>query len=411
MLSVNLAEMYTMLSSSPKHDRLRLPALLAALLTAAPAGAAISDTIHPYLAVSRAYDDNLFRLGENAPGFDGQRSDTSVRTQYGIVFDRLFSRQRLTGQIKRSNVKYDHFDQLDHDGKDYLADLEWHIGNHLEGHVGGSYAQTLTSFNDFHVAQRNLRVQKREYVDGAWRFHPSYRVRAAFGQTRTSYDLPAQRFNDRTEDQVDVGFDYLPSTGSRFGLQLSRLKGGYPNERLFNNVPVDDSYTQNELKANIYWVFSATSQFQMLAGWAERKHGFFTERDNSGVRGRAVMNWSMLRKLRMTASGWREFAPVESNVINNSINKGASLSAVWDISAKVNANASVRREKRDFSTLAGRIAPDDLHDTTRTESLGLSYAPMTSVQLSASLFHEARGGNFSTNYRTNGATVSASIQF
>lgn len=402
-----------MLSSPPRRGgaRLTLPALLAAALCAGPAAAAISDTVHPYLAVSRSYDDNLFRLGKDTPGFDGKRSDSSTLTQYGVVFDLPVSRQRLTGRLKKSKVKFDHFTELDYDGKDYLADLEWHIGNHLEGHVGASYAQTLTSFNDFHVAQRNLRVQRREFVDGAWRFHPSYRVRAAFSQHKTTYDLPAQRFNDRTEDQADIGFDYLPPSGSRFGLQISRLKGIYPNHRLLGGTPIDDGYTQNEVKANVYWVFSATSQFQMLAGWAERKHSFFTERDTSGLNGRAVMNWSMLRKLRMTASVWREFAPVESNFVNNSINKGGSFNAVWDISAKVNANASVRREKRDFSTLAGRIAAPDLHDTTRTESLGLTYAPIPSVQLTAGLFHEVRGGNSSTNYRTNGATVSASVQF
>ncbi|SFU66752.1 XrtB/PEP-CTERM-associated polysaccharide biosynthesis outer membrane protein EpsL [Pseudoduganella namucuonensis] len=394
------------MTSPRKHLLLMLGAL-----AVIPAEAAISDTIHPFLGVTRAYDDNLFRLDDRGSGLGGKRSDSFTRTQIGLLFDRPIGRQRLTGQFKESRVKFDHFSQLDYDGKDYLADLEWHIGNHLEGHLGGSYAQTLTSFNDFHTAERNLRKQRREYVDGAWRFHPSYRVRAAASSQKSTYDLPLMQYNNRTEDQVDVGFDYLPPSGSRFGLQASRIKGKYPNRRFLGGEAIDDSYTQDELKANVYWLFSATTQFQMLAGWAERKHNFYTERDTSGLNGRAVMSWSMLRKLKMQASAWREFAAVESNFINNSVNKGASFNTTWEISAKTVATAAVRREKRDFSTLEGRIAAPNLHDKTRNLSLGLTWAPTLSSQVSANVFREVRGGNASTNYRTNGAALSASIQF
>ncbi|MBY0242770.1 MAG: outer membrane beta-barrel protein, partial [Burkholderiaceae bacterium] len=379
------------------------------VLPAVPAQAMLSDTIHPYLAVARSHDSNLFRLDERA--VIAQRGDDLTRTQLGVLVDLPLGRQRLTGHIKRSKVSFSRYTQLDYDGKDYAADLEWHIGNHLEGHVGATYAQTLTSFNDFHTAERNLRVQRRDYVDGAWRFHPSYRVRVAASRNQSTYDLPLQRYNNRTEDQLDAGFDYLPPSGSRFGVQASRIDGRYPNHRSMGGMLIDDSYTQHELKANVSWLFSATSQFQMLAGWAERKHSLFTERDTSGLNGRATMHWSMLRKLKMSASAWREFAAVESNLINNSINKGVSLNATWELTSKVAATAMVRREKRDFSTLEGRLAAPNLFDKTRIATVGLSWAPTLSSQLSVHAFHEVRSGNASTNYRANGAAVSASIQF
>lgn len=380
-----------------------------AVLPAVPAHAMLSDTIHPYLAVARSHDSNLFRLDDRA--VIAQRGDDVTRTQFGVLVDMPLGRQRLTAHIKRSKVTFSRYTQLDYDGKDYAADLEWHIGNHLEGHVGATYAQTLTSFNDFHTAERNLRVQRRDYVDGAWRFHPSYRVRVAASRNKSTYDLPLQRYNNRTEDQLDAGFDYLPPSGSRFGVQASRIDGRYPNHRSMGGMLIDDSYTQHELKANVSWLFSATSQFQMLAGWAERKHSLFTERDTSGLNGRATMQWSMLRKLTMSASAWREFAAVESNLINNSINKGASVNATWELTSKVAATAMVRREQRDFSTLEGRLAAPNLRDTTRIATLGLSWAPTRSSQLSVHAFHEVRSGNASTNYRANGAAVSASIQF
>lgn len=382
---------------------------LGATMPTLSAQAALSDTIHPYLSVARSHDSNLFRLDDLA--VVPQRGDDITSTQFGVLVDMPISRQHLTAQLKRSRVKFAHYSQLDYSGKDYAADLEWHIGNHLEGHLGGTYAQTLTSFSDFHSAERNLRVQRRDYADGAWRFHPSYRVRVAASSNKSTYDLPIQQYNNRTEDQVDVGFDYLPASGSRFGVQASRIEGKYPNHRSLGGVLIDDSYTQHELKANVYWLFSATSQFQMLAGWAQRKHSFFPERDTSGLNGSATMNWSMLRKLKMSAAAWRQFAAVESNLVNNSINTGVSLNATWEISAKLAATAMVRREKRDFSTLEGRLAAPNLSDTSRNASVGLTWAPTPASQLSVNAFHEVRSGNASTNYRANGAGINASIQF
>ena len=122
--------------SGLQHNRLAsvLARILPATLLAAggatcslPAGAAISDTISPFIATSYSYDDNLFRLDDNVPGFDGQRSDTSRQVQAGFLINRPIGRQLLTGQVKWSRVYFDHFDQLDYTGKDYLADLEWHI--------------------------------------------------------------------------------------------------------------------------------------------------------------------------------------------------------------------------------------------------------------------------------------------
>lgn len=385
---------------------------MAVAITTAMAGAAhaaISDTIHPVVAVTRSHDDNLFRLDDSTP--IGQRSDNITSTDLGVLLDLPISRQRLTAQAKASRVKFDHYDQLDYSGKDVAADLEWHVGNHLEGHAGASYAQTLTSFIDNHALERNLRVQRRSHVDGGWRFHPSYRVRAAASRQKSSYDLLSQQYNNRTEDQFDLGFDYLPASGSRFGVQASRVRGKYPNHRTLGGAAIDDSYTQHELKANVLWAFSATSQFTMLAGWAERKHPFFTERDTSGLNGRASMNWSMLRKLTMSASTWREFAAVESTVFNNSINKGVSLNAGWDVSSKVSATASVRREKRDFSTLEGRLAAPGLHDTTRNAALGLAWTPLPALRLTSNLFHEVRSGNATSHYRANGLAAGASFQF
>jgi exopolysaccharide biosynthesis operon protein EpsL len=389
-----------------------LPVACAAALYCGGAVAEISDTIHPFVALGYTYDDNLLRLPENYPV--DQRSDTARQAQAGIVVERDISRQRLTASAKVSRVTFDHYSQLDYNGKDFKADLAWQLGNRFSGNVGGSYVETLTPFTDYNSDERNLRTSRREYVSGKWRFHPSWQVRAGFTRSEHEYELLAQRVNNRTEDVAEVGGDYLASSGSQIGLVARRLKGSYDNPRMVGGTNLNDNYTQDELKANINWRFSGVTYIQVLAGYAKRKHDRFTTRDTSGANGRASVTWAPLGKVKFTGEVWREFAAVESFIVSNSLNKGGSIGATWDVSAKVQATASVRRETRDFEQFPGIGFTGDSSDRSNSGQLGLTYAPTLRTQLSVSAFREKRHGSplaGTNDYRANGVSINGSVQF
>lgn len=392
-----------------------LPLALLTALAQGMAGAAISDTVHPVVSVGYTHDNNLLRLPDNAPGFEGQRGDTIRQLQAGLVLERPIGRQLLTASGKVSRVTFNHYSQLDYNGKDLAADLAWQLGNHWDGHVGATYSQTLTPFTDFHSNELNLRTQRRQYADAGWRFHPSWRLRTGFSRYTYHYDLAVQSIYNRTEDVAEAGVDYLAASGSRVGVVARKLKGRYKNERRISDVRFADGWDQDELKANVYWKASGVTQVTLLAGWARRTHEFLPQRDASGVNGRIKVDWQPLGKLRLTAEGWREFSAVDNVFVNSSLNRGASVSAVWDLSAKLQATASVRRETRKFEGGIGSIllgqAPTD---TTRGANVGLLYAPIQSLQLSVSAFRDQRNGApliGSGNYRANGVSVMANAQF
>ncbi|KAB8041510.1 hypothetical protein GCM43_18675 [Janthinobacterium aquaticum] len=387
---------------------------VAGTLSSTAALADISDTIKPFVATAYSYDDNLLRLPDEVPGFDGPRSDTSRMLQAGFLFNRPIGRQILTGQAKWSKVTFNRFSQFDYDGKDFLADLEWHIGNHLEGHAGASYSQTLTPFSDFQSNQRNLRTERREYVDGNWRFHPSWRVRSGVARDRYSYDLPAQAFSNWTEDSVELGLDYLAPSDSRIGLQLRQLDGQYPNRNDTTAAIYGNGYRQDEIKANIYWNLSGITQIEFLGGWVRHRNKIVSGRDSSGKNGRLSIYWQPLGKVRFTGVLWREFGSVDNSLVTSSLNTGASLGSVWTISSKLRAEAQLRRERRDFSAVSGLVLPGDGRDTTDTASLGLTWAPHPKVQLGVRAFRDRRSGVAivdSSNYRAKGVSFNGSIQF
>ena len=397
-----------------------LAALLATLCTI-PAGAAPDPiaagpfgSFHPYLAVGYFHDDNLFRIAEDRPAFDGQRGDSARYATGGLYFDKMMSRQKIYLQGKLTKVKFSHFKQLDYDGKDLLGLWDWQLGNVFSGSAGASYEQTLAPYIDFRSNERNLRKHKRQHADGAWKLHPSWQVRAGAARDKYNYELAAQRFNNRTEDMAEAGFDYTPRSGSTAGLVLRRIKGKYSNKRMLGGAPLNDDFTQDELKARVNWKVTGITSIQVLAGYAKRKHAVLGPRNAKGLNGRVSASLNPRKKLRVNAAAWREFAPIESNLVTYSLNRGASVGASWDATAKLRVDAALSKERRNYDGRLLANAPPDIRDRITTASLGATWQARPSMQVNTSYAHQRRkGADFLGNgsFKANTVSITASAQF
>jgi exopolysaccharide biosynthesis operon protein EpsL len=410
-----------MLTSKPRNRvtgnqggalrRRHLAAVLLALGGAAgPAWADLSDTFHPFAAVQYSYDSNLLRLSDSA---QGDLSDRSRATIVGLSFDRKLGLQDFTGSAKVTHVRFDRFDELNYNGKDLAFDWNWRVGAHLDGHLGGTYVESLNSFNDFHTSQRNLRTQRGEYGEARWTFHPSWRVRGRVARDKFDYDLPSQRVLNRTEDVELVGLDYLAASGNTIGLQASERKGKYDQPRRVGNVLLEEGYTQRDLRLKVLWNLNGVTQLQFLGGRAKREHDMGSLRDASGTNGRVDVTWQPTGTVRLTASAWREFTPFEGSVASYSLNKGVGANARWAISSKIDATAGYNRVRRDFEGQQVLGVPLDSSDSARSANLGLNYSPARFVTLSANLFREKRTAArfITTGYSANGGSLSANLQF
>jgi exopolysaccharide biosynthesis operon protein EpsL len=403
--------------SANPNNQMRRPYPLCLLISAmfsVPAAAAPNDALQLYGALGYTHDDNLLRVPEGQPAFDNTLGDSWVQAEGGLIFDKTFSRQKLFAQAKLSKVKFNHFKQLDYSGEDLQARWNWQIGNRLEGKAGASYAQTLAPYTDFRSSERNLRQQRRGFVDGAWRFHPRWQVRGGAQRDKFTYEALSQRFNERTEDAVEAGFDYLAPSGSTAGLVARRLKGKYPNRRPIGPIFIDDSYDQDELKARIHWSASGVTTLELLGGWVKRKQASSSERDTSGVNGKLSASYMPRGKLSINAAVWRDFAPLESTLVSYTLNKGASVGAAWDASAKVRVEGTAIYERRDYTA---RLVPNSrpgLDDAVRSATLRATYTPARALQLSTAYSHQARSGSAFLGiggFSSNSISVSAIAQF
>jgi exopolysaccharide biosynthesis operon protein EpsL len=385
-------------------------------LFSVPALAELSDTLHPFVSASINHDDNLFRLSDDRLRLIDGGADTYRSVIGGLNFKRPVERQLFSGTAKFSRVNFDRNSQLDYTGKDLSGEWRWFLAAHFDGHIGGSYKQVLASFSDFHSDQLNVRVTKTQYADGTWRFHPSWQLRTGYTNDRYTYDLVSERNNDRTEEAGMAGVDYLAASGSTIGFQFRRLKGSYPYQQSLG-AGFDNGYVQQEEKINILWLATGSTQVMFLGGWVQRKHNFQADRDDIGTNGRLIVNWAPVERVNLVAQTWREFGAIEGALVNSALSKGASGGATWDFSAKIQAVANLKHEKREFTPFSGAgvlLSSASLSDSSNLASVGLVYKPLRSISLQASAFRDRRSGSAAAgtnSYKANGASFNASVQF
>lgn len=389
-------------------------ALLFGVVFALPTLAGPGDALHVVGSLTYAHDDNLLRVPDGSPGFDNTREDSWWTREAGLLFDKTWGRQRLSAVAKLSKSDFDHFRQLDYDGKDVQATWYWQLGKHLEGRAGATYQQVLAPYTDILSSERNLRKSRSWYVDGSWRFHADWQARAGFQRDRYEYDLLSQRFNNRTEDASELELDYLARSDSTVGLVARRVRGSYPYPRPVGLFGLNDDFTQDELKVRVKWLVSGATTLDALVGRTRREQPSFGAGSTSGVAGRIKATWQPRGKIVYNAAVWRDFAPLESTVVSTTLNKGASIGAEWNVTAKIKVDADVVAERRNYNARTGVAVAGDLRDSIRSASLRATWSPRPTIQVAAGYAHQARSGSLTLgtgSFTSNSVTLSASAQF
>lgn len=379
---------------------------------AAPDDALRREGVRLLGGIGWAHDDNLLRVADDAQPFGGRRGDSYRTLDAGVAYDKTISRQRIAATARVSQVRFDHFDQLDYDGRDLQASWLWEAGTRLEGRAEALYVKTLAPYTDFDSDARNLRRQRRQFIDAGVKLHPGWKLRVGALRDKFTYELPVQRYNDRTEKSYEAELSYTPRSGSSVGIVVRRIKGAYPNRRPYAGGVLFDDFTQDELKARIEWLASGSTTVQALAGHVRREQPSYGAGSTSGLNGRITVLYSPRGKIGYGAAVWREFTPIESPGVSTTLNKGASVRATWDATDRIEVEASATYEKRDYTARAVLAGATGLSDAIRSASVRALWQVRPKVQVVASYAYQARSGSpvlgtgrFDANVMQVGANV------
>ena len=376
-------------------------------LSASFASAIVGDPVRPFAEISYAHETNLLRAAPTQLHGDSG-ADSYRRVDAGVVLDKSFGRQHVSGNFKLSRTLFEKFTGLDNQAKDLQATWNWQVGNDVEGNLGAQYTQGLAPFSEFRSNVRNLRTQKNSFVDAKWRVYSNWSLHAGVTHQSLAYDFFRQQIGNRNEDAQEIGLDYLPASGSSIGVVFRRTRDSYPVQQQLGTLVVANSYRQNDYKLKADWIVSGKSRLQFLGGVVQRDYDVFQSRNKTAPSVRITDIWQPTNKIKLVLAAYHEISPSDDLTVNYSVNNGVSLATSWDVLAKVRLDALLRRENRDFNAASAFSAasPSNRLEKSRFGSVQLTWSPRQDVQLTTSLFRDDLDATFAQRaYRAAGAVV------
>jgi exopolysaccharide biosynthesis operon protein EpsL len=375
--------------------------------------AAFGKLIQPFGSYGFTADDNMLRIrdGMNPAPLLGTSNlfDISHRFTGGVMFEKEVGRQRLNANVNWSHTRFEKFDQMNNNLKNFSGSWHWFLGNRLEGNMGASYVQSLAPFL-FQPGVKNVRTEQTEFFNASWSLHPRWRLNGAYTRNDLNSNSPNLRFLNRTEDRFEGGMDFVTSGKNTIGVLFRGIIGDFPVRVLAADGSLtDNSYHQKEALAKINWAVTAKSNLYGTGGWVERTNASFSARDFNGFNARLAYSWQPTDRIGLSLSGWRETAALQMLTASFSLNTGGSFTPHWDITRKVRLQGdfSYQHLKFDnFSIFTDSFSPIGTHNTFRNATVRLTYTPYPGLQLMASVYHnDLQTNNKLGGFNANGANI------
>lgn len=387
--------------------------ILSLLFSSTASAAVFGKLIQPYGSYNFTADDNILRIrdGMNPLPLLGTNNlfDISHRFTGGVLLGKEIGRQQFNANLSWTHTRFERFDQMNNNLKNFSGGWRWFLGNRLEGNMGASYVQSLAPFL-FQPGVKNIRTEQTEFINANWSIHPRWRLNGSY----THYDLnsnsPSLRFLNRTEDRFEGGIDFVTSGRNTIGVLFRDTIGDFPVlVHTANGSFTDNSYNQKEALAKINWAVSAKSNLFGTGGWVERTNASFKAHDFSGFNARMTYSWQPTGKIGLSVSGWRETAAMLMLTASFSLNTGVSVAPYWEITRKVRLEGdfSYQHMKFDrFLSLTDNALTLGTNNTFRNATVKLIYVPYPGLQLMTSAYHnDLQTNNPFGGFNANGVNV------
>lgn len=372
-----------------------LAALLTMLGLHQSAYAIEGDVFRPYVNLSYTYDDNARRFSDKARAVQvtgrENMADTIMVGGVGIIIDKKISRQGILLDLNINETKYDRNSELNNTGKKFFGKWDWVLGNYWRGNLQFNHREQMVPFADFRGTGLNIVTEDSAGFDAIRRLHPRWQVRAGVKQYEVEYSSEFQRSANLKELSQELALDYLAQSGDTIGIVYRHADGDRPIRETAGALQIDNSYTEDSLKANVDWNFSAKTRLRFLGGYVERKHDELSYRDFQGWNARANAYWLATGKTTFNMGVWRE-ANAQSFVTSSyTLNKGATAGVMWSATSKISLQGSYLYEQMEFAgETVGSIVGLNREDIRRTSSINLLYKPTLNWQVNTFLNHTTR---------------------
>jgi hypothetical protein len=324
-------------------------------------------------------DSNVFRDPS------GEESDTIARLGAGgRSLTRIVGRQRLLLEGFGEYHDYADFSELDHFAYGLRADWLWEIGNQTDGVVGYARSKRLIDLGEVDTPTREMITEERAVVDGGYRFHPNWRIFAAFAHERSKRDFDEIEWLNATS--FTTSLTYRTPLASEVGALVRATRGEARVEvpvSATDEVSLIDDYDEMEVAATLNYALGAQLRIAGRIGYLERNYENIPARDFDGTSYRLTADWLPTQKLIFTLEGYR-FPQSSSDITaTHVLREGAVFGVSWAATFKLVFTARYIDERRryvgDLDALRAGILQRD--DTLRFWRFGVGWEPQRHLQV------------------------------
>lgn len=401
---------------------LRTLALVCATVAGAPLAQAQTSPYYLGLNENIAYDSNLFRLADGAatPSTVQSKSDTVLVTSLVGGVDEPIGRQRVTGSLALRDYRYTQNSDLNYQGYNLAAGLNWSTIHRLSGDVGLRADRTLRKFDNSEQGgsstDRNIESGQGLSLNARLGVVTRMTLEAGWRVDSTRFSSSAYRGSQNQRRQLSLGARYQPAASWVLGAGLRQGTADYKN--------ASGNYERQDMDLTLRWLPTGKSSLRLRLSHSDTDYPNSSSSNTSGITWEIQGNHQATGKLSVQAALWHDVGDADSVFSQENSTTGESLSgsarferestglrlsSAYAASAKVQANASVSWLKRDLSSSATTVfgAVPDGSDTTTTWSLGLRWAPYRWLTVGSDLSHERRAVNGSVGrpYGAHGLAI------
>lgn len=372
------------------------------------------DPLNFIVGVSRMHDDNLFRSSKK------ERSENITSAYAGIRLDKQYAQQRFKADFTLTANRYQNFDVLDFNAKDYKAAWLWTLTPYLTGTISLDRKQTLNSFQDFNssgglVNIRNLNVRETQHFEADYSPHNIWHILGGFTRSTQKNSNNSNSFvgqDSFVSNSVDAGVRYNFRSGSSITVMSHLRKGAYKDRQLNAVALFDTAYDEQEVEGKLNWILSGKSTLNTRAAYITRDHDHFSERDYSGLVGNIDFSWSPTAKIKMILSAASNLSTYQTGDNSYTRNTTFSIRPLYALSSKVTVSAHADISKRSFLGDGVNNANTNRVDRTKTVGVGVDWMPLRSFSVGANLDHSNRNSNDADyDYSDTTAGVNANLFF
>jgi len=365
-------------------------ALACALL--APAAEAQDRLFSLRLGYGVTWDDNVFRLPDNAPdpgldrGISG-KSDRFSTASVGFLLNVPVSMQRFLLDVTKAAIRYEKFSSQDQDPFSYRGAWQWQLTPRMNGMLSASRAETLVDVEDVAGRRRiDQRTTTRAATADAW-IMGGWHLLGAASDTETTYSEPFLAQPDTSEKTAAASLRYIARSNSQLTITRRWTRG---TETITDAAVFGGSdFTVDASELNATWIASGHSTLHARATYIDRRNEVLPQRDFSGTTGELRYAWRPTAKLAVDLSATRDITPFNISLESTTrVDDTTSAALVWTIGERTSLQSKASRQKSRYgevSTLT--VARRDITDTVE---VGASWAPHRSITLDARLRHEER---------------------